>query len=322
VTGPRGPEGAAGERIAAAIDAGSNSVHLLVARLEGTGLEGARMEPLADASVLLGLGEVVDREGRMGPEARDACVAALAGYVQVARAMGAVEVTLLGTEPFRRAADSERAREEVLSATGLPLHVLSHEAEAGLTLLGVLGGRPPAAPALVLDIGGGSTEVVLLTPGSEPLVGVLPTGSARLAASLIASDPPRDEEIEALRREAAFLVAGLPDGVPVMGTAVGGSGRNLALLTGGDVIARDALDVAFARIGALPAQELVARYGLRERRARQIAAGAALVEAVMRRYALPVLEVSDASLREGAVLAVATAGEGWLEALPALVSGR
>jgi exopolyphosphatase/pppGpp-phosphohydrolase len=312
----RADEDAAG-RVSAAIDVGSNSVHLLVARVAGTSLE-----PLADASILLGLGEIVDRLGRLGREARAGCVEALAGYVDLARGLGAERVTLLGTEPFRRAADGAQAQAEVRAATGLPLSVLSHEAEAWLTLLGVLAGAAPGEDTLVLDIGGGSSELVLLAPGQDPVIGIIPAGSARLANGLVGHDPPRDEEIEALRREAALLLSGMPAGRPARGIIVWGSGRNLTLLTGGAHIERDALGLAFARIVAAPALDLVRLYGLRERRARQIAAGVALVEATMTRYGLERLEVSDASLREGAVLAVERAGDAWLERLPEMVTGR
>ena len=111
---------------------------------------------------------------------------------------------------------------------------------------------------------------------------------------------------------------------------VGGSGRNLIRLVQGfdgatsdasgetEVIDADALALAVTLVRAHRAADLVARTGLRDRRIRQMAAGTALIEATMREYGLDELEVSDASLREGAILAVALAGDRWREHLASL----
>src|SRR5690606_21166545 len=101
---------------------------------------------------------IVDLEGRIPDDEAAAAVAALGTYLQMAEADGAEWVTLLATEPLRRAANRSRFAKAVLEATGRPLHVLSHEQEAGLTVLSVLTGATLTEPTLVLDIGGGSSE--------------------------------------------------------------------------------------------------------------------------------------------------------------------
>jgi exopolyphosphatase/guanosine-5'-triphosphate,3'-diphosphate pyrophosphatase len=226
--------------------------------------------------------------------------------------------------------------------------VLSHEEEAGLTVLGVLDGEPPSEPTLVLDIGGGSSELVLLEPGADPVIGVMPVGSARLTASFVEDDPPTAEEIQALRTEAHHLLSGMPVGHPTRGIVVGGSGTNLVRLTadeGADASDEsdesDEAEEADAEAGAdedwlidkirigrairlvmhHPSAELVEAYGLRERRIVQMAAGASLIEATLDCYALPHVETSDASLREGAILAWQRAGDAWRERLDELISG-
>jgi exopolyphosphatase/pppGpp-phosphohydrolase len=316
-----------GSPIAAAIDLGSNSVHLLVAAVAD-----GRPTALRDESELLGLGAVVDLEGMIPEPERHAAIDALSRYVALATADGADPITLLATEPLRRAANRSRFCEEVEDAVGRPLHVLSHEEEALLTLLGVTGGEEPADPTLVVDIGGGSTEVIIHAPGEDPLVGVLPVGSARLTGAFIEDDPPTPDELAAVRGEARRLAAGLPVAHPVRGVVVGGSGRNLVRLVDAFDGPRDpAIDTradgaihaglierAFALVAAHPASELLARSGLRERRIRQMAAGAALIEAVLLEYDLDRLAVSDASLREGAIVAIALAGDAWREHLGAL----
>jgi exopolyphosphatase/guanosine-5'-triphosphate,3'-diphosphate pyrophosphatase len=309
-------------RIAAAVDVGSNSVHLLLTELDG--------EILRDESVLLGLGAMVDMEGFIPDDGLAAMVQVLTRYVTEAQESGAGSITLLATEPLRRASNRSRAKAGVLAATGLELHMLSHEEEALLTVLGVLDGEPVDEPTLVLDIGGGSSEVVLLEPGADPVVGVIPVGSARLTAQHVEDDPPTADEVRELRAESHHLFSSLPTGHPVRGIVVGGSGTNLVRLTTeeGDEDEPDSglIDVrrtarAIEIVMATPSAELVETYGLRERRVRQMAAGASLIEAALDCYNLEAVEASDASLREGVLVARRAAGDAWREQLVALVTG-
>ena len=312
-------------RIGAAIDVGSNSVHLLVAEV---GDEETRV--LADESVLLGLGAMVDMEGRIPEEGAAAAIEALTDYIAVAQDEGAEWITLLATEPLRRASNRTHFCEAVEAVTGRPLHVLSHEEEAELTVLGVLDGEAPDEALMVLDIGGGSSEIVLLEPGGDPVVGVMPVGSARLTAQHVEDDPPTAEEVAALRTEAHHLLSGMPVGHPVRGIIVGGSGTNLIRLTTDEedeeaadpgLIDKERTARAIEIVTSNPSAELVDTYGLRERRVLQMAAGASLIEATLDCYNLDQLEASDASLREGAILAWVEAGADWREDIGALVSG-
>jgi exopolyphosphatase/guanosine-5'-triphosphate,3'-diphosphate pyrophosphatase len=309
-------------RIAAAIDVGSNSVHLLLTELGG--------EVLRDESELLGLWAMVDMEGFIPDDGLAALVEVLTRYVSEVKAEGADPITLLATEPLRRASNRSRVRAVVLEATGLELNVLSHEEEALLTVLGVLDGEPTQEPLMVLDVGGGSSEVVLLEPGADPVIGVVPVGSARLTAQHVEDDPPTAEEVLELRAEAHHLFSSLPTGHPVRGIVVGGSGTNLIRLTTeeGDEDTPDSglIDVertakAIEIVKASPSAQLVESYGLRERRVLQMAAGASLIEAALDCYNLSALEASDASLREGTIIACELAGDAWREELVRLVVG-
>jgi exopolyphosphatase/pppGpp-phosphohydrolase len=312
-------------RIGAAIDVGSNSVHLLVAEL---GTDEPRV--LRDESVLLGLGAMVDLKGYIPDDGAAAALEALIEYVEAADEEGAEWVTLLATEPLRRASNRSRFCDQVEEATGRPLHVLSHEEEAMLTVLGVLDGDPVDGPIMVLDIGGGSSEIVLLEPGADPVVGVMPVGSARLTAQHVEDDPPTADEVAALRAEAHHLLSGMPVGHPRRGIVVGGSGTNLIRLTTEEDDENDddagfidkdrtgrAMDIVMSRAS----EELVETYGLRERRILQMAAGASLIEATLDCYNLDYLEASDASLREGALIARAMSGAAWRDDLFELVTG-
>ncbi len=236
----------------------------------------------------------------------------------------------MATEPLRRATNRDEVLEHVLAATGRPLHVLSHEAEARLTLLGVTGGAAVRAPLMVVDIGGGSTEIISVDDGSaKPVVGVLATGSSRLTKSLVVHDPPTWFEINALRAESRRLIDALAGalhaGRSPRCVMVGGTASNLvkllpsAVMEGASAAGRprsiDLVDLpaCFDRLAREPADALVLRYAVNRRRAGQLTAGAALVEALLVRYGVPRAEVSAASLREGTILAVAEAGEDWPE---------
>src|SRR6266516_7398763 len=143
------------KRPGAAIDLGSTSVHLLVARVERSGLV-----TLADESTFLGLGAAVDGMGSLGSAGRATLATTVLVYVEQARAAGASEPIVMGTEPLRRLGDAARVVAEVSAITGVPLHVLEHEEEALLTLVGLSAGRAVRDELVVVDIGGGSSEIV------------------------------------------------------------------------------------------------------------------------------------------------------------------
>ena len=308
-------------QVGAAIDVGSNSVHLVVGRVGGP--DGPALATLVDESVLLGLGDVVDREGHVPVATRDALVETLRRYAGRAAGSGAAHLTLLGTEPLRRASNRSVVQAEVAAAIGEPLHVVSHETEAYLTLLAVTGGMPPDVPLLVVDIGGGSSETILAAPGAQAVVGTMPTGSARLTTALVEHDPPTWFEINALRAEAGRLVAALPVAEPERCVMVGGTASNVIRLLprpGDGLITQDGVSTLFETLAMRPADSLVEAFGINRRRAGMLAAGTALIEALMARYRLATVEVMPVSLREGAILARALAGDVWEQQLASLVA--
>lgn len=308
-----------GSQLAAALDIGSNSVHLLVARVDPT----RAPEPVMDISHQAGIGRAVDASGMLGDELRELLLATVEGYVGEARGLGARRVLLLGTEALRQADDTDHLVGAIHARTGLSLRVLDRTAEGLLTLLGVTGGVVDASTA-VADIGGGSTEVTVTHPGGPPVIGVLPTGSARLAASHIRHDPVSEAEVEALRQAARAHVMDLDLPHPARAIVSGGSGTNVSRLLGRirtTPIDRAAIDEAYGLLRSQPVTALAARSGLTVRRVAQLAAGLAIGEALLEHLGLERAEVSDASLREGAIIAATAAGDSWLGALPTLVGG-
>jgi len=307
-------------RLVAAVDVGSTSVHLLVARVDGHAIE-----PCLDDSVLLGLGGRVEAAGLLGAATRAGLAAILADDAVRARALGADQVVFVATEPLRRAADAARAVVEVERASGVPLHVLGQAEEAWLTLIGVTGGRPVTGRLLVVDIGGGSTELVTAEPGRGIEVRGLPVGAGRLGAEIVHADPPRPGELAELRAAARRRLADVPALGPGEIIAVGGTASNLLkVVTGGRadrLLTRARLAEGFEVLGAERAENLAARYGLRETRARLLPAGAAILEALLERSGVGEISVSEAGIREGTVLVASHDPIAWRDRLARLALG-
>jgi exopolyphosphatase/guanosine-5'-triphosphate,3'-diphosphate pyrophosphatase len=306
--------------VGASVDLGSNSVHLLVAAVDR-----GRLAPLLDASVFLGLGSAMTERGYLGRAARTELAGSLTRYAEDARGLGSAAITLLGTEPIRRAADAATIVHEVGAATGLPLYVLSHEQEAYLTMIGVTDGSPVRHETLVVDIGGGSSEFCVVDASTPPRAAGLRVGSNGLTDRFVAHDPPDHDDIEALRRAATEAVRDAPDADPVEIVAVGGTASNLlkvlpdAMLD--RTLTRERIRDAIAALMTEPAAAASTRHAINLIRARILPAGAAIVEAIMERYDVASVRVSDAGIREGAILAVAHAGPAWRDRLPSLAHG-
>lgn len=304
----------------AAVDVGANSVHLLVAAVEDH-----RLIALADESVKLGLGALVEASGCIAGPGRTELVAVLASYAETARQHGARGIAIVGTEPMRRAVDARAVVIAVEAAARVPCHVLEHDEEALLNLLGATGGRRVDAPIAVVDIGGGSSEVVVVEPGRRARSVGLAIGGSSLARRVVAHDPPTVDEIVALRARAPALVEPAPPGAPVDLLAVGGTASNLAKVvpaTAADrTITREGIEEAYATLASAPAAEIAARFAITAVRVGSLPSGAALLEALMARYHVPRARLVEEGLREGVVLALARAGAAWRDRLESLAYG-
>lgn len=306
--------------IGASVDLGSNSVHLLVAAVVGH-----RVRPLIDESAFLGLGAAIDDRAHLGSTARLELVATLKRYVDTARALGATSITLMGTEPIRRAADGARICAEIEATTGVPLHVLSHEEEAFLTLIGVTEGRPVTHETLVVDIGGGSSEFCVVGPRGHARAAGLRLGCNRLTSRHARSDPPTADEVAAMTLAAEVAMVDAMGATPREIVAVGGTASNLLKVAPGGVpdriLTHERLSAALATLLARPAAETSERYGVNLKRARMLPAGAAIVDALLRRYGARQVRVSDAGMREGAILIADHVGRAWRDRLESLAHG-
>ena len=304
----------------ASVDLGSNSVHLLVADIDGH-----QLQPLIDESVFLGLGSAISDRGYLGRVARDELTTALVYYAETARSLGAEHITFIGTEPIRRATDAASIVAEVVAASRVPLHVLSHEEEAFLTMIGVHEGMPVTQETLVVDVGGGSSEFCVVDAARPPRAAGLRLGCARLTERFVTHDPPTMTEIAAMRADAVAALRDAPDAEPAEIVAVGGTASNLLKVF---PAAADDRTLTRARIAEIleilasePAAAASARHLVNPIRARILPAGGAIMDAILERYGADEIRVSDAGIREGTILAVEHGGVAWRDRLPELAHG-
>lgn len=219
----------------AAIDVGSHSTLLLIADLDSTG----RLTPVMEAEEPTRLAEQLAATGRLGRAARQRTLDAIAEFIDAAQDEEATSLSLFGTAAVREATNGPDFLQEVQLGCGIPLVPLSGSREAELAYLGNLFDR--AIPVtegerVLLDIGGGSTEVVRGVEGDVRSARCFPIGAVKLTEEYLQGDPPDHAQIRSAERtfEAAFeQVLPLGPGGVVLGS--GGTLMNLgriALLGG------------------------------------------------------------------------------------------
>jgi exopolyphosphatase/guanosine-5'-triphosphate,3'-diphosphate pyrophosphatase len=302
----------------ATIDLGTNTVRLLVADLEpGAG----RWRVIDAAQRVTRLGEGLAASGRLGEAPAERTATAVGEYVTRARRAGAERVAIVATSAVREAANGREFAAALERATGERVTVVSGSEEAALTLAGVLAGldeRGGAAPALVFDIGGGSTEYILARDGT-PLEAIsLRLGVVDLAERFPFRGPVDWPRYAAMQAEiAGRLVAELPERIREAGPArligTAGTATTLAALdlgltaydpgrVQGHVVTRAGVEALLARLGALTVEERAALPCLEPGRADLIVAGTAIVLATMDLTGARQMTVSDWGLREGILL--------------------
>lgn len=304
--------------MAAAIDIGSYSVHLLVADVGGLELRARH-----DESAHLGLGRTIDAEGALAT-ALPGLLETIGAFADRARRMGAETITIAGTDPLRRATDGPAVVDLIRDTTGLDVAALSHEEEAMLALLGVQAGRAVEREMVMVDVGGGSTEILLAGPDREPIAVGLPLGAARLTGVHVQHDPPSASEVGSLSAEVALAMLRAPDSSASELVAVGGTARNLLRIgpaLANRVLTQQRIRVAVDTMASSPAATVAERHGVRVSRARVLVAGAAILLGALDRYSLDRLRVAEGGLREGMVLAAFHAGPQWRTHLRELTRG-
>jgi exopolyphosphatase/guanosine-5'-triphosphate,3'-diphosphate pyrophosphatase len=265
----------------AAVDIGTNSTRLLVADV----VDG-RVEPVVRRATVTRLGEGVDAARRLAPAAIARVYDTLEAYHGELAALGAERTVAVGTSAVRDAADGAEFLRGVAARFGFETRALSGDEEAELTRLGV---GSAGERTLVLDVGGGSTE--LIAGGFHVSLDV---GSVRLTERHLRHDPPAVAELTAAAAETVALLPPLEVDAAI---GVAGTVTQLHLLAGDLTLA--AVEGELDRLAALPLAERRRVPGLDPERAPVIVAGALIVREVLRRYGLGRLEYSERDLLDG-----------------------
>jgi len=312
---------------AAAIDIGTNSVKLVVGQREA----GGGLTILWDTTAITRLGKGVDKAGRLDPEAVRRTLDALAGFGEQAREFGAKRVAAVGTSALRDAANGAEFVAEASKRLGGPVEVISGDREAELIYLAArrdpeIARQTQGVEALaVMDIGGGSTEVVLGRGDAVQFRESLQLGAVRLTERTLPSDPPTPAERQAAAALADETLAVVPttEG-PAVAVGSGGTIANLAAmermaadpsrrLTRDDLHGtRLTLSQIEARIAALAAVSLAERRktpGLEPDRADVIVAGAIIQARALHRLGADAVIASARGLRYGLLYELLDAAE-------------
>ena len=281
----------------ACIDIGTNTTRLLVAETDGVSLR-----ELQAGRVFVDLGHV-RRLGQVGPAAISLIVRATVGHAAAARLAGAESIDVVATAGVRGAEDRATLCDAVTQAIGLPVRLLSGEDEARLAFAGATHalGEPAGAPLGVIDVGGGSTELVVGTRGGGVswLVS-LGIGSGALTEQYLHGDPPDRAELAEASDRAGDAFAGVVAPPVSAAYAVGGSATSLSGLVGG-VIDVDTLRLVRERVTATPSAALAQALQLDPRRVRLLPAGIIVLERAVRAMGVAA-RIAAGGVREGVIL--------------------
>lgn len=311
--------------ILAGIDIGTNTIRLLVARAGD-----APHRELHSGMTITRLGQDLDRTGILSSDARERSLAALEEFSRIIHRHHVDRMAAVGTSALRRAGNAAAFIEAAKERTGIEIRVISAEEEARLTLLGVrraltCGGASDNGPlesALVVDIGGGSTELIITRQNAVRRMASLPLGAVYLTERFLSHVPPDDDELRRLReavraeldaweRDAPHAAGDQP--APVR-TCAGTAGTITTLASmdqelevydpsriNGYVLSKPRLDAMVSMLSRATRESRSRIAGLEPGREDIILAGAVIAQELMERCGVREMLVSDSGLREGIV---------------------
>ncbi len=284
--------------LCAAIDIGSNTTRVLVAQpLDG------QLKKVMEQRAYTRINKALDSSGAILPDKAEEVAELVATQVRLARELGAETIRAVATAVVRDAPNGEDVARAIGAASGVPVEILSEQEEGRLSFIGATKtlGHPVEGRVGVVDVGGGSTEVVLGTvPGGAEEVRSWRVGSGALADQLIASDPPSATEIRKVRDRIEDIFAGVEIERPAQAVAVGGSATSLRRLVGA-VLEYETLERGIRVLAGDPAAEVAKRFELDPERVRILLTGVLLLEKISDLLGQP-LQIGKGGLREGLVL--------------------
>jgi len=297
----------------AAVDIGSNSVRLKIARLQS-----GRLRPIHEDREVTRLGEGVFRSGFLTPESMAETVKVLRRFHRATQQVVTDSVRVVATSALRDARNSQAFLEWVRSATGWRVEIISGVEEARLIHLGLVSGpRVDRSPTLMMDLGGGSCELTVSHCGHIRDAVSLPLGAVRLTDEFLRHDPVRKGELKRLRgfvaREvnriaARIAAARISNVIATSGTAAALAAVATRLRRGGSrrpVVSRAEMTRIAKRLARLPVAERRKIEGIGPRRAEIVVAGAMVYHELLDRLHLKGFRYSPLGLRDGTLAQMA-----------------
>lgn len=301
----------------AAIDIGSNSTEMAVAHCTPD-----HLEIIKDESTMLRIEESVKATGEIAAETRDRLLATLRNYRDLAKQNNADPILAVATEAVREARNNQALQDDIERETELHINIIPGTVEAALTYHGATYGPDISPDTGVLDVGGGSTELIIARQRHITWLTSLPIGSGWLHDQFLTANPPVEDEVEEaqdfLRQYIQSLhLPHLPPSLMVTGSSAKAllklAKQALKLNADSDRLTRKDLSGCLGVLRNLGAQEVAQRYELETERARVLPGGALLMLEMMAFLRLDEMRVSHYGVREGVLLAYARYGEQWLE---------
>jgi exopolyphosphatase / guanosine-5'-triphosphate,3'-diphosphate pyrophosphatase len=293
----------------AAVDIGSNSVRLKIARLQGH-----RLRPVHEDREVTRLGEGVFRSGFLTPESMAETVKVLRRFHRATQQVATDTVRVVATSALRDARNSQAFLEWVRSATGWRVEIISGVEEARLIHLGLVSSlRTDATPSLMIDLGGGSCELTVSQDGHIRDAVSLPLGAVRLTDEFLRHDPPRKGELKRLsgfvgrevgRIASRIVAARVKNVIATSGTAAALAATAAHLRKDSSsrrrpTVSRAEMSRIAKRLARLPVSERRKIEGIGPRRAEIIVAGALVYHELLDRCRLKGFRFSPLGLRDG-----------------------
>jgi exopolyphosphatase/guanosine-5'-triphosphate,3'-diphosphate pyrophosphatase len=286
----------------ACIDIGSNTTRLLVADCEAD-----QLRTVGESRAFTRIGGEIYTTGLISTHKVAEVGEVVAAQLEQARKLGSEVICCVATASVRRAVNGhDVVRWIERRCPGVTVRVLSEEEEARLSFRGASRtlGCPPEGLLGLVDVGGGSSELVV----GDPRAGVswwasIPIGSGALSAELVHHDPPEPAELAEIRARVKDALGDLQPPHPARAVAVGGSASSLLQMTG-QVLDAAAFQRGLEVICDRPAVQVASATGLELERVKLLPAGLLILEEASRRFGQPLL-VGSGGLREGVLLEAA-----------------
>ena len=284
--------------LCAAIDIGSNTTRVLVAEPEK-----GQLRTVMEQRAYTRIGRDAKRNGAIAAEKVAEVAEVVSTQVRLAEQLGAEAIRTVATAAIREATNTKEVAREIGRVAGVEVDVLSEEEEGRLAFIGATKtlGHPVKGDIVVVDVGGGSTEIVLGTAAAGvSSVRSFKIGSGSLADEHLANDPPSASEIRSLRDAIGDFFEDVEVEQPEQAVAVGGSATSLRKLVGA-VLEYETLERGVRVLSGDPIADVARRFELDPRRVRILPAGVLLLEKLSELLGQP-LQIGKGGLREGVIL--------------------